>query len=116
MVQSADLRLPHSWYPLARSMKRRMIYHAGPTNSGKTHNAILALQKARQGVYCGPLRLLAMEIYERCNADGVFCSLLTGACPLSLQKTLAPLVAAVAITFCVASASTPTAYGRVGCG
>ena len=77
-MQSADLRLPHSWYPMARSMRRRLIYHGGPTNSGKTHNALVAMQKAESGVYCGPLRLLAMEIFDRTNADGLFCSLLTG--------------------------------------
>lgn len=55
-----------------------MHYHAGPTNSGKTHNALQALLKARSGVYCGPLRLLAVEVFERVNEDGVPCNLLTG--------------------------------------
>lgn len=31
----SDIRLPHEWYPRARIMKRRIIYHGGPTNSGK---------------------------------------------------------------------------------
>lgn len=35
---------------------------AGPTNSGKTHTALQRLQGAKSGVYCGPLRLLAMEV------------------------------------------------------
>ncbi len=30
------------------------------------------------GLYCGPLRLLALEIYENLNRQGVFTSLLTG--------------------------------------
>jgi ATP-dependent RNA helicase SUPV3L1/SUV3 len=30
------------------------------------------------GIYCGPLRLLALEIYERLNREGVRASLLTG--------------------------------------
>jgi len=30
-----DSRLPHEWYPYARIMKRKIIYHGGPTNSGK---------------------------------------------------------------------------------
>ena len=29
-------------------------------------------------MYCGPLRLLAMEVAERLNADGVRCSMATG--------------------------------------
>jgi ATP-dependent RNA helicase SUPV3L1/SUV3 len=35
---------------------------AGPTNSGKTYQALQALASAKRGVYCGPLRLLAMEV------------------------------------------------------
>ena len=35
-----DLRRPHEWYPMARALKRRIIYHAGPTNSGKTYHAL----------------------------------------------------------------------------
>jgi len=27
-------------------------------------------KKAKSGMYCGPLRLLAFEIYERINKDG----------------------------------------------
>lgn len=75
---SSDLRRPETWYPFARSMKRRIIFHAGPTNSGKTYNALTALKSAWSGVYCGPLRLLALEVYESLNVDGTPCSLLTG--------------------------------------
>ena len=35
-----DLRRPYLWYPVARSLKRKFIYHAGPTNSGKTFTAL----------------------------------------------------------------------------
>ena len=42
--------------------------HVGPTNSGKTHNALRALASARSGVYAGPLRLLAHEIFHRFNS------------------------------------------------
>ena len=59
-------------------MKRRVIFHAGPTNSGKTYNALRALKEAWTGVYCGPLRLLALEVYESMNLDGTPCSLRTG--------------------------------------
>eukprot|EP00955_Chlamydomonas_euryale_P001260 14704-Chlamydomonas_euryale.AAC.1 len=33
----------------------------GPTNSGKTYSAVEALKAADVGVYCSPLRLLALE-------------------------------------------------------
>ncbi len=39
-----------------------------------------AMKAAEEGVYCGPLRLLAMEVYDECNAEGTFCDLITGAC------------------------------------
>ena len=42
-------------------MRRRIIFHAGPTNSGKTYNALQRLMAAESGTDCGPLRLLAME-------------------------------------------------------
>lgn len=31
----SDLRDPANWYPDARLIKRKIIFHAGPTNSGK---------------------------------------------------------------------------------
>ena len=65
-------------YPECRKMMRHFVLHIGPTNSGKTYQAIKALEKAGSGVYLGPLRLLAYEQYERINADGESCSLLTG--------------------------------------
>eukprot|EP00878_Enallax_costatus_P042989 GHUV01050529.1.p2 GENE.GHUV01050529.1~~GHUV01050529.1.p2 ORF type:complete len:108 (-),score=28.02 GHUV01050529.1:254-577(-) len=50
----------------------------GPTNSGKTYNALQSLAAAARGVYCAPLRLLAMEVYEALNHRGVYCDLVTG--------------------------------------
>ncbi|MBR5116090.1 MAG: helicase, partial [Lachnospiraceae bacterium] len=67
-----------SLYPEARAMKRHFVIHAGPTNSGKTHDAIVRLAKARSGVYLAPLRLLAYEQYERLTGMGVKCSMITG--------------------------------------
>ncbi len=32
-----------------------------------------------RGLYCGPLRLLAMEVYDELNAQGTLCDLITGA-------------------------------------
>jgi hypothetical protein len=57
---------------------RRFEYFCGPTNSGKTHAAIEELRAAASGVYLAPLRLLALEVYERLNELGVPTSLLTG--------------------------------------
>ena len=62
----------------ARSLKRHHHFYLGPTNSGKTHNALIALQNAKSGVYLAPLRLLAMEIRDRLVAAGVPCNLITG--------------------------------------
>ena len=50
----------------------------GPTNSGKTHAAMEELRAAKSGAYLAPLRLLALEVYERMNEMGVPTSLLTG--------------------------------------
>ena len=73
-----DLRKPADFYPEARAMKRHIIMHVGPTNSGKTHRALERFAQSETGIYCGPLRLLAHEIYERMNAKGIDCNLLTG--------------------------------------
>ena len=50
----------------------------GPTNSGKTRQAIEALEKAENGIYCAPLRLLAWEIAEKLRSKGKVCNLHTG--------------------------------------
>jgi hypothetical protein len=52
-------------FPVARSMKRKVVAWLGPTNSGKTHRAVLALAAAKSGMYLGPLRLLALEQRDR---------------------------------------------------
>lgn len=52
-------------FEVASRMARRFIALLGPTNSGKTHMAMEALAKAQSGVYLAPLRLLALENYER---------------------------------------------------
>ena len=65
-------------YPLARQMRRHFYLHLGPTNSGKTYEGIQRLHGARQGLYLGPLRLLAAEQFEALNLADVPCSLVTG--------------------------------------
>lgn len=62
----------------ARQIKRRIIYHMGPTNSGKTYHAIEALSQTKKGCYLAPLRLLAAELYDTLNSKGVVTTLLTG--------------------------------------
>ena len=62
----------------ARELKRWFIIHSGPTNSGKTYQALQSLKACGRGVYLGPLRLLALEVSDTLNKDGVPCSLLTG--------------------------------------
>ena len=66
------------FFPAAREIKREFVLHVGPTNSGKTYDAMKALRRAGDGVYLAPLRLLAFEQYEQMNADGYPCSLVTG--------------------------------------
>lgn len=62
----------------ARRINRKIIYHMGPTNSGKTYHAIEALCAAKNGCYLAPLRLLASELYDTMNSKGVKTTLLTG--------------------------------------
>ena len=74
----ADLRYPVEWYPATRAVQRRIVLHVGPTNSGKTYHALKRLEQADTGIYAGPLRLLAHEVYTRLNAKGKVCDLITG--------------------------------------
>lgn len=54
------------------------MLHIGPTNSGKTFRALERLKKAKNGSYLGPLRLLALEVYEQMHAVGIPCTMRTG--------------------------------------
>ena len=74
----ADLRYPTEWYPETRMLQRTIHLHVGPTNSGKTYQALKRLELADTGAYAGPLRLLAHEVYSRLNAKGKPCNLVTG--------------------------------------
>ncbi|MDO4402437.1 MAG: helicase-related protein [Clostridiaceae bacterium] len=69
---------PKDEYPLARRIKRKFYIHLGDTNTGKTYNAIEKLKSAKKGLYLSPLRILALEIFERLNNDNVICDLSTG--------------------------------------
>ena len=78
LAEHADLRYPTEWYHQARSMQRQIHLHVGPTNSGKTYNALKRLEDSGHGFYAGPLRLLAHEVYSRFKAKGIPCDLVTG--------------------------------------
>jgi ATP-dependent RNA helicase SUPV3L1/SUV3 len=69
---------PELEFPETMAMNRRFILHIGPTNSGKTFHALERLKLSRCGVYLGPLRLLALEVYEKMHDYGVPCTMLTG--------------------------------------
>ena len=69
---------PEKQYPEARGMKRHFVLHIGPTNSGKTYEALQRLKQAYHGIYLGPLRLLALEVYDRMMTDGIPCDMVTG--------------------------------------
>ena len=73
-----DISNPAEWFPEARKMKRNIIMHLGPTNSGKTYKALQKLKSVDHGYYAGPLRLLAREVYDKFKSEGIRCNLLTG--------------------------------------
>jgi ATP-dependent RNA helicase SUPV3L1/SUV3 len=73
-----DLTKPHDWFPDTRQLNRKIVFHTGPTNSGKTHAAFTALKEAPRGVYAAPLRLLATEGYVKLTGMGLKCELMTG--------------------------------------
>lgn len=69
---------PKDEYMVTRRMKRKIYIHLGDTNTGKTYNAVERLKTAKKGVYLSPLRILALENYEKLNNEGVVCNLMTG--------------------------------------
>lgn len=76
--QLGDVHYPTEWYTPARQIQRNVHLHIGPTNSGKTYNALKRLEESGSGFYAGPLRLLAYEVYSRFKAKGIRCDLITG--------------------------------------
>lgn len=71
LTSAINREFPTDEFERARNMHRKIIMHVGPTNSGKTHHALRALAAAKSGVYAGPLRLLAHEIWERLNTGQI---------------------------------------------
>jgi ATP-dependent RNA helicase SUPV3L1/SUV3 len=72
---SLGLRFYLESFPRERPI---LEYFAGPTNSGKTHAALELMRAAESGAYLAPLRLLALEVYERLCESGTPASLVTG--------------------------------------
>ncbi|WFD20219.1 RNA helicase [Malassezia caprae] len=83
-----NLRTPTLAYSHARSLTRQIHLHVGPTNSGKTHGALVALTRARTGLYAGPLRLLAHEVWDRINHGAVAPDIAPRACNLRTGEEL----------------------------
>jgi ATP-dependent RNA helicase SUPV3L1/SUV3 len=71
-------RNPKDEYRKARAIKRKIFLHLGDTNTGKTYNSMQRLKKCEKGIYLSPLRILALENYERLNSEGIKCNLITG--------------------------------------
>ena len=55
--------------PERRVEPESVIAHLGPTNSGKTHDALRFLVETGRGVYAAPLRMLAQEAHRRLAAE-----------------------------------------------
>ncbi|MGN1387704.1 MAG: DEAD/DEAH box helicase, partial [Bacillus sp. (in: firmicutes)] len=72
-------------YEANLSPHTKYILHIGETNTGKTHTALTEMRQAATGLYLGPLRLLALEVYETLTGHGVRCGLKTGEEEKNLQ-------------------------------
>jgi len=49
-----------------QNLSKKIIALLGPTNTGKTHDAIERMLEFESGIFGLPLRLLAREVYEKC--------------------------------------------------
>lgn len=76
--KSINLNEYKSYFFKARSLKRKHTLFVGPTNSGKTYNALNKLSQAESGAYLAPLRLLAWEGKQELLKRGVQANLITG--------------------------------------
>ncbi|MBF0175417.1 MAG: hypothetical protein HQL63_01005 [Magnetococcales bacterium] len=77
VAAATRIREFHLLFP-ARRQQRRFTFFLGPTNSGKTYQALQLLAAAENGVYLAPLRLLAQEVAQTLNEWGTPCNLVTG--------------------------------------
>src|SRR5581483_8261963 len=63
-ISELTVRLPER-----RTAPETVVAHLGPTNSGKTHDALRFLVQTGRGVYAAPLRMLAQEAHRRLAAE-----------------------------------------------
>lgn len=77
-IRNAFPEHPKDEFKGARAFRRKFYIHEGGTNSGKTYSSIMRLMEAENGLYLAPLRLLALEIFDRLNSNNVPCNLKTG--------------------------------------
>jgi ATP-dependent RNA helicase SUPV3L1/SUV3 len=54
--------------PVRTTRPAEVVFHLGPTNSGKTYESLQALAANGKGVYAAPLRQLAHEAYAKLSA------------------------------------------------
>ncbi|MGY1739485.1 MULTISPECIES: helicase-related protein [unclassified Blastococcus] len=54
--------------PVRAVRPAEVVFHLGPTNSGKTYESLQALAAGGSGVYAAPLRQLAHEAYAKLSA------------------------------------------------
>jgi ATP-dependent RNA helicase SUPV3L1/SUV3 len=55
--------------PVRTARPDEVVFHLGPTNSGKTYESLQALAATGSGVYAAPLRQLAHEAYAKLSAE-----------------------------------------------
>ena len=79
---------PKDEYKEARKIKRKFYLHLGETNTGKTYNAMARLREAENGIYLSPLRILALENFEKLNREGTKCSLVTGEEEIRVEEAM----------------------------
>src|SRR5436305_3106700 len=63
-VSELSVRLPQR-----TTEPESVVAHLGPTNSGKTHDALRFLVENGRGIYAAPLRMLAQEAHRRLSAE-----------------------------------------------
>lgn len=82
------------------------IFFANGLMSVQTYHALERLKKADPalggGIYCGPLRLLALEVYDSLNRAGVYADLATGQ-----EKRVVPFSTHISCTIEMTSISRP---------
>ncbi|KAJ1547228.1 ATP-dependent RNA helicase supv3l1, mitochondrial [Cladochytrium tenue] len=93
-----DLTSPQSWFPEARTKRRRVVMHLGPPDSAKTERPMQLLQEARSAMYIGSSELLARELQAHLEKMKVHCGLALGPAATTRAEAAAIGSAATAAT------------------